>query len=106
MSRNQLLTITPEKLMKAAEEWRAETDLLEKEFIGVRETVARTSGYWQGAGGESYRQGVQTDTEDTMPLIGRLKRKSQMMLDMAGVYRSSEATNKARAGNLRADILR
>lgn len=99
-------TVSPDRLVKAAEEWRTYTGAVETEMGKMAEVIRQTRGYWRGRGGDGCRSQMALCLEEASGAVRPLKNKYETLLQIAGIYESSESKNKEMAGTLGTDILK
>lgn len=99
------LRVTPEEMLKKANEVEAYVQRIEKRFEELDRIVNRTSAYWQGDAGDKYRRVYGDDKDERTRIINRLREHVTDLRSMAGVYSKTEKEVESIAQSLPADVI-
>ena len=101
----QSLTVTPEILVEKAEAVRRKVEDMQRCFTELDRCLTRTRNYWKGEAGDAHRENYENKKEDIDEIFKRLNEDVADMIQMAGVYTSTERKVTEIASDLPHDVI-
>ena len=86
------IKVSTQELRRAADNVDNYINSVRKSFDEINSTVQKSSSYWEGEGGNFFRNDYASYDEDILQLITMLKDQVTNLRQMAGIY--EEAENK------------
>lgn len=100
-----MLKVTPEQLKSKAGEIQKQINSFENSWNQITQIIQNSKGYWVGDASNAHQKAYKDCQNDVQRIIKRLKEHPQDLMEMAGVYESSEQTAVSLAQALPADII-
>lgn len=105
MAEEFMVRVESEKLETAAEQIRGQILRLNTAFEGMTEAINRTNGYWIGEAADAHRRVFLEQKTGREEAIARLTEQASDLLQMAGVYLSTENENVQIVQSLLGDVI-
>lgn len=95
----EMVRVNTAVLKTKADDFRALTVVLQKDFAEFQRLVDHTRGYWAGQAADQYRRSFAEKQTVTDMVLHRLEKYPRDLLTMAGLYEQNESrqTNTASA---------
>lgn len=100
-----MITVSPEVLVKQAEEVRQLGIDMKKRFYSLQTMVERTKGYWIGDAAELHRKIFDEHKDDIEHMLRRLMEHPDDLLAISENYNMAEKNNLGFVAELDADVI-
>lgn len=97
--------VTTEELRSKASEAEASINNMKSSFEELVNMMDGTSGYWEGEAGTLYRNTYKKQNEVIQEILKNIQEYPTKLLQIAGVYETSESTNVTSASELETNLL-
>lgn len=99
------LKVTPDQLQQKAREVSESVSKMKNDFDKLNSALQSTHSYWKGMAGDQHRKLYQERMEEINVILKSLSEYPTDLLQMAGIYKKSENTNKAVAASLNSNTI-
>ncbi len=89
------LRVTPDVLTSEAGAITDKIGKIETNLQTINEQIHSSKNYWEGEASDVHQEKYRKIEDETKKIIKRLKRHPQHLLEMAGLYKSTESENQA-----------
>lgn len=100
-----VLKVTPEVLTKMAEELQKQIDDIKLQFDVIDTEINRTRSFWEGDASDTHKNQYDALKDGIEESVRRLKNHPVNLLEMAGVYKETEAEAAAVTQSLLTDVI-
>lgn len=97
--------VTTEELCSRAGEAEASINNIKSSFEKLVNMMEGTSGYWEGEAGTLYRSTYRKQNEVIQEILKNIQEYPAKLLQIAGVYETSESANAVLASDLETNLL-
>lgn len=97
--------VTTEVLESKAGEAEDAINSLKSSFEEISSKMKQTSGYWEGEAGTLYRENYVKLQEAVQEILKSLQEYPTKLLNIAGVYKTTEQKNVGTSNALKSDLL-
>ena len=105
MSTVGTIVVKPEELVAKSAELHKKVTVLKSEFERMNNLMQKTNSYWLGEAGNYHRDMYNRSVENEAALLKSLEEYSNVLVQVAANYESTEGKLVAEAGALPNDIL-
>ncbi len=98
------LGVDTQRLKAKADEISADVENMNKDMSRMINEIIGTSLYWKGDAATSQREKLTQKIEIMTSVIERLRTYSPRILEMAGIYQTTENNNVETAATMKTDI--
>ena len=98
------MKVSPETMIRQADEIKGSVDRIRQQFSSVEECVRRSSGYWEGEASNLHAKRFSTIKENCNEIVRRLGEYPDELLKMAGLYTQGETKSVEDPNSLQSNI--
>lgn len=99
------LTVSTDVLKSVAEEISGSIECIKQEWSEIRNIVENSEYYWEGDSSTEHRKRLSEINDDVETTIKRLAEHPGDLLQMAGIYDTTEKSISGMNSNLPADVI-
>ena len=99
------LKVSTEILKAQSDELKANIEQIKQDWSEIRTIVARTKSYWEGKASDEHQRRLEALADDADTAIARLLEHPEDLLEMAGIYDSTESRIISINEGLPADVI-
>lgn len=97
--------VTTEVLESKAGEAEDAINSMKSSMDEINDGMQHTSGYWEGEAGTLYRQNYEKLQEAVQEILKNIQEYPTKLLNIAGVYKTTEQKNVGTSNALKSDLL-
>ena len=99
------LRVTPDVLTSEAGAITDKIGKIETNLQTINEQIRSSKNYWEGDASDVHQERYRKIEDEAKKIIKRLKRNPQHLLEMAGLYKSTESKNQALSQKLPSNLI-
>jgi WXG100 family type VII secretion target len=100
-----VLKVTPETLIKMANDIEKQLDNIQKQFDSIDTEINRTRSYWEGDASDSHKEQYDSLKDEISQSVKRLKNHPTNLLQIANIYTETEDEVETAAQTLPEDVI-